>query len=171
VASFSQAQPIVRAKTAQRGELANAWITAREAFWLALETLNAHRLRSFLTLLGVVISTTTLIVVMSIVNGMNNYIADHIANLGANVFIVHQFQWAQGEEEWLKARRRNPPMRMEDYQFLKETVPDYKMIGASAWIRTAPSVRYKGQSIEDTSFQGVTPGMISIGQAEVLEGR
>jgi putative ABC transport system permease protein len=162
---------MLRTQAAKRGELANAWITAREAFWLALETLNAHRLRSFLTLLGVVISTTTLIVVMSIVNGMNNYIADHIANLGANVFIVHQFQWAQGQEEWLKARRRNPPMRMEDYEFLKASVPDYKMIGASAWMGNGPSVRYQGHSIDDTSFQGVTPGMINIGQAEVEEGR
>lgn len=171
MAAFSQAQPILQTRVAKRGELANAWVTAREAFWLALETLNAHRLRSFLTLLGVVISTTTLIVVMSIVNGMNNYIADHIANLGANVFIVHQFQWAQGEEEWLKARRRNPPMRMDDYEFLKSTVPDYKMIGASAWMGNGPSVRSQGQSIDNTSFQGVTPGMINIGQSEVLEGR
>jgi putative ABC transport system permease protein len=172
VASSSQAQPIVDASRAERGELANAWITAREAFWLAMETLNTHRLRSFLTLLGVVISTTTLIVVMSVVNGMNNYILDHIANLGANVFIVHQFQWAQqSEEEWIKAQRRNPPMRIADYEFLKAAVPDYKMIGAAAGMRSGPSVRYKGQSIDDTRFEGVTPGMINIGQAEVGEGR
>src|SRR5512146_507210 len=117
------------------------WVTAREALRVALESLGAHKLRSFLTLLGVVISTTTLIVVMSIVNGMNNYIADHVANLGANVFIVHQFQWAQGEEEWLKARRRNPPMRMDDYEFLKANVRDYKLMGASSSMRNPPSIR------------------------------
>ena len=61
-------------------------MTAREAFWIALEALRSHKLRSFLTLLGVVIATTTLIVVMSIVNGMNLYIAEHIANLGTNTF-------------------------------------------------------------------------------------
>jgi putative ABC transport system permease protein len=60
---------------------------------------------------------------------------------------------------------------MEDYEFLKASVPDYKMIGASAWMRNGPSVRYAGHSIEDTSFQGVTPSMINIGQAEVAEGR
>ena len=57
------------------------WVTAREAFWIALEALRSHKLRSFLTLLGVVIATTTLIVVMSVVNGMNLYIATKIANL------------------------------------------------------------------------------------------
>src|ERR1039457_448742 len=75
---------------------ATLWVTAREAFWIALEALRSHKLRSFLTLLGVVIATTTLIVVMSVVNGMNLYIAEHIANLGTNTFVLHQFQWAQG---------------------------------------------------------------------------
>ena len=109
-----------------------AWVTIREAFWIALEALRAHKLRSFLTLLGVVIATTTLIVVMSIINGMNLYIADHIANLGANVFIVHQFQWAQGYEAWLKARRRNKPIRIEEFEFLRDNLKDYKNIGAEA---------------------------------------
>ena len=93
------------------------WITAREAFWIALEALRSHKLRSFLTLLGVVIATTTLIVVMSIVNGMNLYIAEHIANLGTNTFVLHQFQWAQGFDSFLNARRRNKPIRIEDFEF------------------------------------------------------
>ena len=171
MAVFSQAQPLVQSRTARRREFAGVWVTAREAFWLALEALNSHKLRSFLTLLGLVISTTTLIIVMSLVNGMNLYIANHVANLGANVFIVHQFQWAQGEEEWLKARRRNQPIRMEDYLFLKDNVQDYKLIGADAWMRNPPDVRFKGHNIEDTNMTGVTASMINIGQAEVESGR
>ena len=154
-----------------RREHTSLWVTAREAFWIAVEALRSHKLRSFLTLLGVVISTTTLIVVMSIVNGMNTYIADHIANMGANVFIVHQFNWATGEEEWLRERRRNLPMRIEDYEFLKENVRGYKDVGASSWMRNPPSVRYQGHTIDDNQFQGVTPSMINIGQAEVGYGR
>src|ERR1700674_4012005 len=112
-------------KPAQRG---SAWITAREAFWIALEALRAHKMRTFLTLLGVVVATTTLIVVMSIVNGMNLYIAEHIANLGTHTFFVHQFQWAQGFDSFLKARRRNQPIRMEDYEFLKDSLQQYQQI-------------------------------------------
>src|ERR1700756_2724800 len=108
------------------------WVTAREAFRLALESLAAHKLRSFLTLLGVVIATTTLIVVMSIVNGMNVYIADHIANLGTNTFVLHQFQWAQGFVSFLKAGRGKKPIRIEDYEFLKENLRGYQQIGAFA---------------------------------------
>ena len=82
-----------------RGQRLTLWVTAREAFWIALEALRTHKMRSFLTLFGVVIATTTLIVVMSIVNGMNLYIAEHIANLGTNTFILFQFKFAQSFDE------------------------------------------------------------------------
>ena len=152
------------------GELFNAWVTAREAFWIALEALNSHKLRSFLTLLGVVIATTTLIVVMSVINGMNLYIADHIANLGVNTFILSQYKWAQGYESYLKARRRNRPIRIEDYKFLKENVDGYKAIGATAGYgsRTA---KYGGQLVYDVELTGVTPSIIDIGQQKVGYGR
>ena len=108
--------------TRNRARSITVWVTAREAFWIALEALRSHKLRSFLTLLGVVIATTTLIVVMSVVNGMNLYIADHIANLGTNTFVLHQFQWAQGFDSFLNARRRNKPIRMEDYEYLRDNL-------------------------------------------------
>ena len=154
----------------RHGEFYNAWVTAREAFWIALEALNTHKLRSFLTLLGVVIATTTLIVVMSVINGMNLYIADHIANLGVNTFIVSQYKWAQGYESYLKARRRNRPIRIEDFRFLKENLEGYKSIGATAGYggRTA---HYEGQTLYDVSLVGVTPSMIDIGQQKVSYGR
>src|SRR5580698_279709 len=123
------------------------WTTAREAFWLAMEALRSHKLRSFLTLLGVVIATTTLIVVMSVVNGMNLYIADHIANLGANTFVLHQFQWAQGFDEFLKARRRNLPIRIEDYEHLRDNLTGYLQIGALTNLSPNPPARYKGHVI------------------------
>jgi putative ABC transport system permease protein len=159
-----------RSPRRRQGELYNAWITAREAFWIAIEALNAHKLRSFLTLLGVVIATTTLIVVMSVINGMNLYIADHIANLGVNTFIVTKFKWAQGFEYYLKARRRNRPIQLEDYRFLQEYLEGYKTIGASAGYgsRTA---HYENQTLYDVDLTGVTPSMIDIGQQKVNYGR
>jgi putative ABC transport system permease protein len=144
---------------------------AREAFWIAVEALRTHKLRSFLTLLGVVIATTTLIVVISVINGMNLYIADHIANLGANVFVLDQFSWTTNDEDWLKQRRRNKPIRIEDYEFLKENLPNYKNIGAQAWRWPRPDLRYKGHVMYDVSFLGVTPSMIEAGQAKVESGR
>jgi putative ABC transport system permease protein len=146
------------------------WVTSREAFWIALETLRAHKLRSFLTLLGVVIATTTLIVVMSVINGMNNYIADHFANLGSNVFILTQMSWTMSFEEMLKAERRNKPIRIEDFEFLRDNLRGYKNIGAQAGMG-APDVRYKGHILHEVGVSGRTPSMIDIGQAKVESGR
>lgn len=148
-----------------------AWVTAREAFWIALEALRAHKMRSFLTLLGVVIATTTLIVVMSIVNGMNVYIATKVANLGTNTFVLFQFQWAQGFEAMLKALRRNQPIRLEDYQFLRENLPDYQAISAIAQMQPNPEARSKGRSIDEVNMIGVTPSHVDIGREKVVEGR
>jgi putative ABC transport system permease protein len=167
----TQAQTLVRRSGTRLRALTSIWVTAREAFWIALETLRTHKLRSFLTLLGVVISTTTLIVVMSIINGMNVYIADRIANLGANVFVVDQYNWAASDEEWLKERRRNKPIRMEDYEFLKEDLRGYKSIGAAAWLRPRPTVKYNGHSLYDLNVTGQTPSMVEMQQEQVEFGR
>jgi putative ABC transport system permease protein len=109
---------------------------------------------------------------MSIINGMNLYIADHIANLGANVFIVSRYQWAQGYEAWLKARRRNKPVSIEEFQFLQENLEGYKNIGASddTW-SDQNSTRYHNHVIFNEDITGVTPSMIDIGSQKVESGR
>jgi putative ABC transport system permease protein len=148
------------------------WGTAREGFRAAIEALRSHKLRSFLTLLGVVIATTTLIVVMSIVNGMNVYIAEHIANLGTNTFVLHQFQWAQSFDAFLQARRRNQPIRMEDYEYLSENLRGYQGIGALAMPNSSgPSVRYGTHTIEEVDLRAVTPGFTDIGREKIARGR
>jgi putative ABC transport system permease protein len=151
--------------------LTSIWVSAREAFWIALEELRTHKLRSFLTLLGVVIATTTLIVVMSIVNGMNVYIATKIANLGTNTFVLHQFKWAQGYDEFVKALRRNKPIRMEDYEYLQDSLYGYEAISAIAQLQPSPEARYQGHSIDEVNLIGVTASHAYIGREKVLYGR
>jgi putative ABC transport system permease protein len=150
---------------------AGFWIPAREAFWLALEELRNHKLRSFLTLLGIVIATTTLIVVMSVVNGMNLYIATKIANLGTNTFVLTQFKWAQGYEAYLQALRRNRPIRLEEYEYLRDTLIGYEAISALAQPQNGPEARYGGRSISEVSLSGITASYAYIGREKVAEGR
>jgi putative ABC transport system permease protein len=147
------------------------WVTAREAFWIALEALRTHKLRSFLTLLGVVVATSTLIVVMSVVNGMNLYIATHIANLGTHTFVLHQFQWAQGFDEFLKAQRRNKPIRIEDYEYLRDSLQGYQHIGAMTVLSPSPPARYKGHLIDEIQLNGMTPTFVDIGREKIEAGR
>jgi putative ABC transport system permease protein len=155
----------------RRARGANLWVTAREAFWIALEALRSHKLRSFLTLLGVVIATTTLIVVMSVVNGMNLYIAEHIANLGTNTFVLHQFQWAQGFDSFLDARRRNKPIRVDDYEYLRDNLQGYQEIGALTVLNPSPPARYKGHVIDEIQLNAVTASFTNIGREKVEKGR
>jgi putative ABC transport system permease protein len=150
---------------------ASFWNSAREAFWLALEELRTHKLRSLLTLLGIVIATTTLIVVMSVVNGMNLYIATKIANLGTNTFVLHQFKWAQGWDEYLKAMRRNRPITSEEYEYLVDTLNGYEAISAIAQPAAGPEAKYGGRSIDEVSLSGITASHAYIGREKVAWGR
>jgi putative ABC transport system permease protein len=170
MSGFSQAQPLARQKT-KRGAPSRTWAAAGEAFWIALEALSAHKLRSLLTLLGVVIATTTLISVMSVINGMNLYIADHIANLGTNVFVLDQFRWTTSDEDWLKERRRNRPIRIEDYDFVKDNLRGYKNIGAEAWLWPRPNARYRNHTIDEIRVTADTPSMVDIALQQVEFGR
>ncbi|MGH9453315.1 MAG: ABC transporter permease, partial [Terriglobia bacterium] len=167
----TETHPAVPLPLTKRHDHVNFWFTAREAFGIAVEALRTHKLRSFLTLLGVVISTTTLIVVMSVVNGMNLYIANHVANLGVNTFIVSQYKWAQGYEAWLRARHRNKPILLEDYDFLRDNLPGYKQIGADAGLNPSPDVKYKTLTVQSVEVSGDSPSMIDIGAAKVEMGR
>jgi putative ABC transport system permease protein len=167
----NQLQDELPERALKQGPGISIWVTAREAFWIALEALRGHKLRSFLTLLGVVVATTTLIVVMSVVNGMNLYIAEHIANLGTNTFVLHQFQWAQGFDSFLAARRRNKPIRVEDYEYLRDNLQGYQHIGAMANLSPNPPARYKGHVIDEVTVNGMTASFADIGREKVEKGR
>src|SRR5579872_1100803 len=170
VGALSQ-ERVLQERVRQQHHGITVWVTVRQAFWIALEALRSHKLRSFLTLLGVVIATTTLIVVMSIVNGMNVYIAEHIANLGTNTFVLHQFQWAQGFDSFLQARRRNKPIRMEDYDFLRDALQGYQEMSAIVQMQPQPRARYKDHLIDEINLLGETPSHIDIGREKVAAGR
>ena len=86
---LSQPQALIQKRTLKERQGVSVWVTAREAFWVAMEALRSHKLRSFLTLLGVVIATTTLIVVMSIVNGARTIGPAVAGILLAADFLVH----------------------------------------------------------------------------------
>jgi len=170
VSAFTQTQAaIVRSRL--KPHQARLGFGAREAFWISLAELRSHKLRSFLTLLGVVIATTTLIVVMSVVNGMNLYIATKIANLGTNTFVLHQFLWAQAYDDFLKALRRNKSIRLEEYEYLRDYLPGYQAISAIAQLDPGPEARYQGHYIDEVTLIGVTPSHADIGREKVQDGR
>src|SRR3954453_17160804 len=101
----------------------------REPVGVALETLWAYKLRSFLMLLGVLLSVATLIIVVSLIEGMNHYIADKIANMGSNVFLVECFGLITDAAKFVKAQRGNPESSWEDFERSRDNMKTAKAVG------------------------------------------
>jgi putative ABC transport system permease protein len=129
----------------------------REPFFVALETLRAHKMRSFLMLLGIVLSVSTLIMVVALISGVNLYVANRIANLGSNVFLVVRFPIITDTEELVKATRRNKPLTWDDYVFLRDNTKLALRVGAQA--NQLGRTKANGQTVEDTTVYGVTANM------------
>src|SRR6478672_9724509 len=92
----------------------------REAFSIAAGSLNASKLRSFLTLLGIILATTTLIAVMSVIHGMDVYVARQVSDMGGDGFrilrlaMVGQFD----PKKYLEMSRRNQKLKPEEYELI-----------------------------------------------------
>src|SRR6202790_5513727 len=140
-----------------------------EPVGVALETLRAHKMRSFLMLLGIILSVATLIVVIALISGVNQYIANKVANLGSNAFTVMRFPIITEMEELVKALRRNKLVTWDDYEALRQTLKLPQQVGAEAW--TSGKARVGALTIQDTSIRGVSASMGDIDAQEMTDGR
>jgi putative ABC transport system permease protein len=141
----------------------------REPIGVALQTLRTHKMRSFLMLLGIILSVSTLIVVIALISGVNRYIADRVANLGSNVFLLTRFPIITDVEEYVKANRRNKKVTWDDYESLRENLKLPLRIGVE--LRTGGKVRVGSQSIKDSNIRGVTANMVDIDIIVPADGR
>jgi putative ABC transport system permease protein len=144
-------------------------VSLREPIGVALETLRAHKLRSFLMLLGIILSVSTLIVVIALISGVNRYIADRVANLGSNVFLVARFPIITNAEEYLKATRRNKLLTVDDFESLRDNLKIPLRVGVQ--VDTTGKIRANGQAVDDTSVRGVSANMGDIDVEEPATGR
>ncbi len=144
-----------------------------EALTVALGSLQGHKLRSFLTLLGIIVATTTLIGVISLIEGMDRYIATNVADMGSNVFIVQRYPIIgdQDPKKMLELRRRNPALRQEEYEFLKEKATLARDIGLSSGAGRRITAKFETQVVNDVRLRGVTPNMVNIEPLKVAAGR
>jgi putative ABC transport system permease protein len=154
---------MAKVKTATRG------FSFKEPALIALETLWTHKLRSFLTLLGVILSVSTLIVVVALIDGSNRYIADRVANMGANVFRISQFPLITSMDEYVKLRRRNRIITLEDYEFLRDSKANARNVGLQ--YSRFGKAKYQTLDMDDVSIRGVTANMGEIGLIEPAYGR
>ncbi|HSM87362.1 MAG TPA: ABC transporter permease [Candidatus Limnocylindrales bacterium] len=144
-------------------------VSLKEPALIAIETLRSHKLRSFLTLLGVILSVSTLIIVVSMVEGTNRYVADKVANFGSNVFLVMRFPLITSQEQFVKLQRTNKDVTWDDYEYVRDNMTLAQEVGLE--VRRNGTVKYKTQTIEDINVRGVTANIGEIDVEEPAIGR
>ena len=141
-----------------------------ESVRIAAASLWTHKLRSALTLLGVVIGVTSVIAVVSFINGLNSYVAEKIFNLGADVFVVNRGPIIiMNVDDYLETQKRKK-LTMDHYQGVRESCRSCQQVGASVDKWNA-EVKYGMNYIRDTRLRGWTPSMARIYDVELNAGR
>src|SRR6184192_2547370 len=129
--SSGQANSFDRRKTGSAAGTRARRMNFSEAVAIATDSLWAHKLRSILTLLGVVIGVAAVIAVVSLINGANQYVATKVFNLGADVFgVSKQPSIITNVDDFLEFQKRKK-IDSEDYDAIKELCKSCKGIGAS----------------------------------------
>jgi putative ABC transport system permease protein len=141
-----------------------------EGIKIALLSLWANKLRSALTLLGVVIGVAAVIAVVTFVNGINSYVAERIFNLGADVFIMFKVSPAVTNiDHYIEAQKRKD-LTMDDYRAVREGCKLCSYVGAYARNNTG-DVKYGEQALTDTIVQGMTPSVAVTQDVDIDSGR
>ncbi|WP_263350636.1 ABC transporter permease [Acidicapsa acidisoli] len=139
-----------------------------EAVKLALQSLWANKLRSILTLIGVVMGVASVIMVITLTNTANDYMGTKITGYGADVFTVDRSGLVFNAEEYFKFQKRKI-IKYEDYEAIRDGCTDCKEVGAL--LSKTTNVVYNGQSSKDTGVRGYTATMFSLNNLNIAIGR
>lgn len=146
-------------------------MTFLEVLKISLESLRSHKLRSFLTLLGIIFGVATVVVVVSLIEGFNAYVDEKIANIGTNAFSVQKFSIEDfsSVETLNAARRRNKDIRIEDLRALKELGGPVKDAGGKSG--TLADIKYGSEKLLNIQLNATTPNIAEIENIEIKKGR
>ena len=138
---------------------------------IALDSLRKSKLRSFLTLLGIILATTTLIAVTALIHGMNLYIADKVSNMGADGFRIVRMAFIGNwdPKKFLEMQKRNPQIKREEFEFIKDHASLLKGLGAMA--SRQARVSFHGDSVQGVDIEGITDNIPAINNVQVDLGR
>jgi ABC-type antimicrobial peptide transport system permease subunit len=142
-----------------------------ENLLLALDTLRTHKFRAFLTILGVLIGTLTVILVASVLKGLDQQMVEMAEGFGTRTLFIYKFE--PGIKLHLSREERlRKPLTYEEAMAIQEYCPSVESVGVEnfSW---GPAVvaKYKGQEMVDTNFQGATPEDFRNTNAELKDGR
>ncbi len=143
----------------------------RENLLLALDTLRTHKFRAFLTILGVLIGTMTVISVASIFKGLDQQMVETLEGFGTRTLFIYKFE--PGIKFHLtREERMRKPLTYEEAMAIQENCPSVESVAVENFTWGPPVVaKYKGQEMDDTNFQGATPEDFRNINANVKDGR
>lgn len=143
-----------------------------ETLKLALSAIWAHKLRSFLTLLGMIIGVTAFMVVWSLLQGFNAYVDEKIAGIGSNSFTVRRFSFDdfKDSDTIAEAQRRNPDLAYEEMEFIRDRAQLINQIGAKALPNTR-EVKRGNEILRDITIEGTEPIIAQIENLDIADGR
>jgi putative ABC transport system permease protein len=143
----------------------------REAAAVAVDSLRNSKLRSFLTLLGIILATTTLIAVMSVIRGMDKYIAENVSSMGSDGFRVVRMAFIGNfsPKKFLEMQKKNPELSPTEFDFLKSRVTLVRELGMRAG--RSVGVAYESQTLTGIQLNGVTANYAVLNNTQLAAGR
>jgi len=143
-----------------------------DAFRIALQSILEHKLRAVLTLLGVIIGVSAVVVVGASISGLNSYVTEKVSKiLGANHFMIARManSGRRSDEEFERANRRNKRVTWEEYEYLKANCASCSEIGAAKG--AGADLNQNGIEMPSTRIMGVTANMEQIEDKTIIPGR
>ena len=144
-----------------------AKVNFRECVSMALGSLWASKLRSFLTLLGIIIGVLTIVAVVSIIQGLNDYVYSQIAQFGTNDFSVTKFSFSGMSLKEFREQLKRKDLALEDMRLLRQKCESCQLVGAS--VETSRTVKFRNRSLKNVSIRGNTYLDHMIGSVDELE--
>jgi putative ABC transport system permease protein len=142
----------------------NIWESVR----LAFDAIRAHKLRSGLTTLGILIGVLTVIGMLALIDGFNKMIAKQLATLGTTTLYVQKEGLVMSHEDWLKTRGRKN-LTMEDAYAIRDNCPS--VLRVAPMLDNMSNVRYGKAEVLGTEVNGTTPEYQYIANYEITDGR
>ena len=151
------------------------WFTFRSSTWLAFNTIREHKMRTFLTVLGVIIGTSTIIGVGSIIAGLDGAITDIIRSFGPNTLIVFKIRGTMRIGDLTPEERQRKPLSYENAAAIAERCPSVAHVSPYLFptldFRTGTKAKYKGNEVYQIRFAGTSESYASGGLVEMKYGR
>ena len=139
-----------------------------ELFRVSSAALTRHKLRAFLTLLGVIIGVATVVGVVSVISGLNAYVKDKVIGLNPDIVIFTKYGIIMSREEWLIAMKRRD-ITLTDMQIVRNECRLCAQVGGRGE-RNRP-VKYGDKKLSDVDVQGHTPNMGEAMSFDIATGR